>query len=136
MRALIDSIFIFAFVIMLFALKMPSIEDDNYIRHKLFIFTGIFMFDFMLQTVKKLRSKCNIKTETILFNSLKTAMFGIIGYSLYTDLIHMEDTKDYFNLLEYSFSKKIVLVTIMIVAFITLMKVLEIVLLSKYSDCE
>jgi uncharacterized protein with PQ loop repeat len=116
-------------------MKLPDIDNDNYIEHKFYIFLSIFIFDFMLQTIKRVRSKCVVKTEDILFDSLKTAVAGVVGYSIYTDLIHMESTKDYFENLGHSLIKKLAVIALIIVTFIVIVKVTEMVLLSKESDC-
>jgi uncharacterized protein with PQ loop repeat len=135
MRALIDPLFIYIFLITLLYMKLPDIDNDNYIEHKIYIFLSIFVFGFMLQTIKRIRSKCVVKTEDMLFDSFKTAVAGILGYSIYTDLIHMESTKEYFENLGHSVINKIAIVALIIVAFIVLAKVIEMVLLSKESDC-
>lgn len=135
MRALVDPLFIYLYLITLLYMKLPDINNDSYIEHKFYIFLSIFVFDFMLQTIKRVRSKCVVRTEDILFDSFKPAVAGVIGYSIYTDLIHMENTKDYFDQLGQSAVKKIAVIALIIVAFIILVKVVEMVLLSKESDC-
>uniref|UniRef100_A0A6C0EAY1 Uncharacterized protein n=1 Tax=viral metagenome TaxID=1070528 RepID=A0A6C0EAY1_9ZZZZ len=130
-----DPLFIFAFILMLLLFKLPNVEDDNYIRHKLGLFMGIFLFSFALQILKKLRSNCQMRTQKLLYNALKFATAGILGYSIFTDLVHMESTKGFFEDLEFSTKRKVLMISLIVSSFIALVEVTELVLLDDRNNC-
>jgi len=72
------------FIILFF--KIPNIENNNYILHKLIIFALLFMYQFILLILSNIKNNCKINVSDVFKSSLETATIGIIGYSIYTDL--------------------------------------------------
>lgn len=135
MKALVDQLFIYIFIFVLLLLRIPDIGDDQYIRHKIIIFFSLLMFNFSLQLIKKIKSKCIVKTDELLEDSVKMALYGTLGYSIFTDLTLMESTKDYLDCFTNSHSKKSASASLVIVGLITCVKVFEIILGSKERNC-
>ena len=89
MNAFINIFFIFIFIFISLLFKMPNIDNTNYILHKIIIFALLFVYQFLLIIINNIKNQCQINIWTIFHQSLETATIGFIGYSIYTDLQHM-----------------------------------------------
>ena len=90
MNAFINIFFIFIFIFGILLFKIPDIDNNNYIIHKLVIFSLLFIYQFILLILSKIKNKCKIDILNICEYSIETATIGIIGYSIYTDLQFLE----------------------------------------------
>jgi len=131
MKIFIDPLFLYLFVFALLYLKIPNVETDNYITHKILLFLGILIFDFALQLIKRIRSSCIVKTDEVFSESIKTALYGIIGYSLYIDTTIMTSTKDYLMNYNCSYNQKIAIITVFIITIISLAKLMDVIIFPK-----
>ena len=124
MRILLDALFIFIFVVILFYFKLPNIESENYIKHKLLLFSFTLVFYYILSIVRKFgNKKCTIDHYGIIKNSIKIALATIVGYSLYYDFSSMEWSKEYFTFdNEY---KKMGMIGLLIIGLITILQCVE-----------
>ena len=121
MNIFFNVLFIFVFIIGMFYLGLPNITNDHYIQHKLIIFSLLFIFQFMIQLIDKIRLKESLNPQELISESFKTAMVGVIGYSVYIDLNIMKSTKDLLT----GYSSQL-MATISIISLITLVKIAEI----------
>lgn len=133
MNIFTDLLFLFIFIYSMLFFKIPDIETDNYIYHKLIFFVTIFLFTFISQILMKLRNNCKIIASEIFNRSLEVAISGLIGYSLYIDLTIMESTKEYMT----SYSKYILylMIALTIVLFIGIVKIARVVFSYNENDC-
>ena len=67
---------------------MPNIDNTNYLLHKLIIFGLLFLYQYTLLIISKVKSKCKIDFLEVFMYSIETAVVGVIGYSIYNDLQH------------------------------------------------
>jgi hypothetical protein len=86
MNTFINIFFIFIFIFAILLFRVPNIDNNNYIVHKVIIFALLFGYQFILLVASKIKNKCKIEFMELLTRSLETATIGIVGYSLYTDL--------------------------------------------------
>lgn len=131
MRIILDPLFIFIFVFSLLFLKIINVDNDNYIGHKVMIFTAILIFDFGLQIIKRIRSNCIIKANKVMDDSLKVAIIGTLGYSIFQDLLMMERTKESFAYLKDCHNNKSAVISGIIALVILIIKIFEMVFQSK-----
>lgn len=87
MNTLFNIIILFIFVFVLLMLNIPQIEGDQYIKQKLYIFFGVFLFEFIVNLFIAIYKKCIINLKKIAKDSLLTALIATIGYSVYNDLV-------------------------------------------------
>ena len=132
MNIFTDLLFLFIFVYSMLFFKIPDVETDNYIYHKLIFFVTIFLFTFVSQILMKLRNDCTIVAREIFNKSLEVAISGFIGYSLYIDLTIMESTKEY--MVGYSRYILYLMIAITIILFIGIVKIVK--LLFNYNENE
>ncbi|ATZ80500.1 hypothetical protein BMW23_0448 [Bodo saltans virus] len=89
MNAFTDILFLFVLLTVLFYFKLPNINNTNYILHKFIIFVCILAFSYIIELIKAIKTGCKVDPKKILWESLNTALYGVIGYSLYVDLMYM-----------------------------------------------
>lgn len=120
--------FLFLFILIIFFLKFPNINNNQYILHKIILFISIFSFQFMIQIISKIRYKCKIYINDIATDSLLVATAAIIGYSIYNDLV-------YTNVInyDYNYKQKYLIVSLFIIAFIIFVKIFKLILNSPAS---
>ena len=136
MNIFTDALFLFVYILTLLYFKIPNISDNNFLVHKFYIFVGVFGFYYVIQMIKKIKNNCKIDPYLILQQSLNMSLYCVIGYSIYTDLIHMEWSKDY---LEKTYlddlNKRYLIIAITIIIFITLIQLVGMLFKVDRDDC-
>jgi hypothetical protein len=90
MSIIVESIFLFIYLMTLFFFKFPDITNNNYLFHKLIIFITTFIFKFAIELYKKIKENTKVDPMEILNNSVEYSLFNILGYSIYIDLMYMK----------------------------------------------
>lgn len=135
MNILINIFFIFIFLLMSFYFKYPDLSQKNYILHKIIIFGLLFCFQFIITLINKVRKGCKIVVYDLARDSLETALGGVLGYTVFNDMLF---SGKYISESKFeSFSQNIVNlnVTIVVVLFITLIKVVRMLFQNGNTDC-
>lgn len=83
-------LFTFCFILLVLFCKIINIDDKNYILHKLIIFVLLFIYQYVILLISKFKDNCQMIYKEIFKQSMETAIVGIIGYSIYNDLVYME----------------------------------------------
>jgi hypothetical protein len=89
MDLLINILFLFVYLIVLFYFGMPDITNNNYLMHKALLFATISAFNYVFYLIKKMKEGNKINYKKILANSIYYGLFGVVGYSIYIDLMYM-----------------------------------------------
>ena len=127
--------FIFLFLFSMFSFRMPNVENDNYIMHKLVLFIAIFCYQLLLSIVTKIRDKCKIDINQLISESLQMALFCVIGYSIFIDVKYMNSTKVAVGrVMKKNF--RFIYVTFIIVLVVAIIKSAQLMFRNKYHDCE
>lgn len=87
MHIFIHLIILFIFVFALLMLNIPQIEHDNFLQYKLYIFVGIFIFEFLISLFTTIYRKCIVNLSKIAKDSLQSALIATIAYAVYNDLV-------------------------------------------------
>ncbi len=119
---------------MLFYFKLPNIQSDNYIKHKLFLFISITSFTYVMYLIKKIKNGCIINHNTLIKESLIFGFTAVLGYSLYVDLLHMNWSKDY--LIECNTLKQYLYATLFIVSIIVLLQLTNLMFYKQIDICD
>ena len=139
MNIFTDILFLFLFILALFYFRLPNVLNNNYIIHKIYIFIAVFGFYYIMQMIKKVKSRCSIEPYNIVQKSFITALLCVIGYSIYTDLLINESTKDYFediSLPELNINKRLVIITLIVVSFVMIMELGGVLFKTNSDECE
>ena len=131
-----DVLFLFVYLIILFYLNVPSINNTNYALHKLTIFVSIFVFKYALELGKMIfRSHKRIDPFRILEKSFYFAIYGIIGYSLYVDSMYTDISCEKFKVHVDSDIKRYVVAAFIITIFILFIQASGVILgVDRYYD--
>lgn len=97
MNAFTDLLFIFIFLYIMFFFGIPKIANKNYLLDKLVIFAMVFIFNYIIQIIKKIRSGCKIEQDKLIRNSMDVAITAVVGYSIFVDLTIMDWSADAIN---------------------------------------
>lgn len=99
MNILTNTLLVVAFIMALLATKLITISDDKYIVHKLWLFGTVFVWQYIILVLFKVKDSCMINFTEVTRLSAETGAIAIIGYSFYTDLGYnhseMDDTMKY-----------------------------------------
>jgi hypothetical protein len=91
----IAKLLIFFIVIFLALLSGVFGKDhNNIIKNKLYLFTGIMIFQFILNLLAEYKKNdYDMDLNNIIGDSIEVATASVIGYSIYIDLLLMDSTK-------------------------------------------
>lgn len=117
-----ELLLLFFFIYVMLFLKIPNVENDNYIFQELIIFMIIFLFTYVSQIIIMLKYNCRMSHQEIFNKSLQVATAGLIGYVLYIDLTIMDATKE--CMVTYSPYIKYLMITICIIAVIAAVRII------------
>ena len=92
MKLLINVILQFFFIFISFIIGIPGIDNNNnnILINKLILFGGIFIYQLFIESIIKLKSKCEITIKKLIFESYFNSIISIIGYSFYIDIINSD----------------------------------------------
>ena len=124
---------IYVYVVLL--MNFPNIRYDNFIMAKLYVFGSIFLFELIIGIIRKIYNRCTVDLGQICKESLQTALFAAIAYSIYTDLVLMSNS--YVSKYNTETSERLAR-TVLIVIFVMLSYLLDNLFTSrmaKANDC-
>lgn len=134
MNVFINSVLLLLILNILFIFNIPNLTNDNFIYHKLLIFSIISLSQLLLFVISKSTSKC-FNFKNIFEQSISDGLNGIIGYSLYLDLLYMASTSTF--LLDYTSNTlyKNLTISLFIISFIAKIKILRLIFGYNDNDC-
>jgi hypothetical protein len=134
MQILSTTILQFIFIFLSLLIGVPGTDKYNILKNKLILFCGIFIFQIIINSFNKIKSRCNVRIRDIINESFFVSLLSIIGYSIYTDLLTMNNTKILIQpYLENKHMTSLIMSGI-IVAFIFIIKILQIIV-SGREEC-
>ena len=116
---------IFTGIALLFfvALFLENFDDrQNSIVYKLYLFTFIFLLQIVLNVFNNIFNKEKITLNSIMETSINNALLAVIAFDVYNDLIYEGFYKG------YNSYQKIATLVLLILAFITTVKMLQLLL--------
>lgn len=119
LRLIFTGIALFFFV----ALFLENFDDrQNSIVYKLYLFTFIFLLQIVLNVFNNIFNKEKITLNSIMETSINNALLAVIAFDVYNDLIYEGFYKG------YNSYQKIATLVLLILAFITTVKMLQLLL--------
>lgn len=133
MYILVNILFLIIFLFIMFYFNLPDMNNNNYIMHKIALTIGLFIFQFILLLISKIKNKCKIDICEITLDSLQVALSGFVAYTFYTDYIYKNKlvpyahmNKNYHNLI----------VAIIITLSVMFIKIIRMLISTDYLKCE
>ena len=119
LRLIFTGIALFFFV----ALFLENFDDRrNSIVYKLYLFTFIFLLQIVLNVFNNIFNKEKITLNSIMETAINNALLSVIAFDVYNDLIY----EGFYN--GYNSYQKIAALVLLILAFITTVKLLQLLL--------
>ena len=136
MNIFTEALFLLLYIFSLLYFGIINVNSDNYIKHKLLLFICVSIFTYVTLIIKKIKGGCVVTPKELIYESVKSGIIAIIGYSICTDLVHMNWSRSYIeNFVETSQFKQYGLICVVVVSFIVLVKLTTIVFTNQSSDC-
>ena len=127
MQILSTTILQFIFIFLSLLIGVPGSDKYNILKNKLLLFCGIFIFQIIIISLNKVNTRCKVRIKDILNDAFFVSLLSIIGYSIYIDLLTMENTKKFIQPYLENNHMKSLLMSGVIVSFIFLIKLLQII---------
>ena len=134
MNIFTDALFLYVFIFIILYFKVINLESDNYIKHKLYLFLAVTGFIYLVQIIKKIKSRCRVDPKNLAFESIKLGTLATLGYSIYTDLVHMNWSSEYMASIE-EMNKKYLVVALIMITFIVIYQLVEMMFYVPTDEC-
>jgi hypothetical protein len=119
LRLIFTGIALFFFV----SFFLENFDDrQNSIIYKLYLFTFIFLLQVILNVFNNIFNKEKITVNAIMETAINNALLAIIAFDVYNDLVYEGFYKGYNNY------QRICVLVLLILAFITTVKMLQLLL--------
>ncbi len=122
-RLIFIAIFLYIYVITFIDDTKISERNDNNLSDKLYLFLFMFIIQFLSHMFTNLLSGTKIIINSLVDSSINSALLAVIAYDVYYDLRF----KDFFS--NYSPNQKQITLTLLIVAFVTGIKVINLMMI-------
>ena len=128
---ILSTIFLqFIYIYLSIIIGVPGTDEINVLKNKIILFTGIFIFELIINSFNKKRNNDNIFNDSIFFSIL-----SIVGYSFYIDLSIMDNTKQIFEKINSDFNLNAITISLIISILILIFKVLKLLTPSNKKQC-
>ena len=126
MLVLVKLVFMAIVLFMFINLFLSDFEDKkNAISYKIYLFLFVFVLNFMFQIFANLINNKKILMVELIESSINNSLLAVIAYGVYSDLIYDGFFKD------YDHSQKTLVLILLIIGFITTIKILELLISSN-----
>jgi len=126
MLVLAKLVFMAIALFMFINLFLSDFEDKkNAISYKIYLFLFVFVLNFMFQIFANLINNKKILMVELIESSINNSLLAIIAYGVYSDLTYDGFFRDYNN------SQKTMVLILLIIGFITTIKILELLISSN-----
>jgi len=121
----------FIYIYLSIIIGVPGTDNINVLKNKIMLFTGIFIFELIINSFnKKKNNNQNIFNDSIFFSIL-----SIVGYSFYIDLSIMDNTKQIFQKINSDFNLNAITISLIISILILVFKVLKLLTNNNKKQC-
>ena len=119
-------IFMAVVLYMFISLFLDNFEDRHYaISYKIYLFLFVFIINFLFQFFTNLVNSKKIIINEFIEISINNALLAVIAFDVYNDL-----ASNYF-FTQYTHEQKILVMILLIVGFMTTIKILELLISSN-----
>lgn len=126
MLVLARFVFLAIVLYMFISLFMDNFDDrHNAISYKIYLFLFVFIINFMFQVVGNLIGSKKLIINEFIETSINNALLAVIAFDVYNDLVYNKFFKSYNN------QQKILVLVLLIVGFMTTIKILELLISSS-----
>lgn len=116
----------FIYIYLSIIIGVPGTDEINIIKNKIILFTGIFIFELIINSFNNKNNYNNLFNDSVFF-----AILSVVGYSFYIDLSIMNDTKEMFKKINSDFNLNAITISLIISILILIFKVFKVLTPNK-----
>ena len=120
----------FIYIYLSIIIGVPGTDKINLLKNKIILFTGIFIFELIINSFNK-----NYNNNNIFYDSIFFAILSIVGYSFYIDLSIMENTKSLFQKINSDLNLNAITISLIISILILVFKTFKLLTQSSKKEC-
>ena len=121
----------FIYIYLSIIIGVPGTDKINLLKNKIILFTGIFIFELIINSFnKKYNTNNNIFYDSIFF-----AILSIVGFSFYIDLSIMDNTKSIFQKFNSDLNLNAIIISLIISILILVFKVFKLLTPNNKKQC-
>ena len=120
----------FIYIYLSIIIGVPGTDKINLLKNKIILFTGIFIFELIINSFNKSYNNNNIFYDSIFF-----AILSIVGYSFYIDLSIMDNTKLLFQKINSDLNLNAITISLIISILILVFKTFKLLTKSSKKEC-
>jgi len=120
----------FIYIYLSIIIGVPGTDKINLLKNKIILFTGIFIFELIINSFNKSYNNNNIFYDSIFF-----AILSIVGYSFYIDLSIMDNTKSFFQKINSDLNLNAITISLIISILILVFKTFKLLTQSSKKEC-
>ena len=135
MHVLLNTVVLAISLLLIFRIKMIDITTTNFLFHKFAIFGVIYGLQLAFEATSRVVKGCKMIVSKMGDTALKSSLFGIVGYSLYIDIMLMS-VRDTLKGISKVTLTHYAIVTSSIVVMIFLYYVSWMIIKNKGIDCD
>ena len=120
----------FIYIYLSIIIGVPGTDKINLLKNKIILFTGIFIFELIINSFSK-----NYNNNNIFYDSIFFAILSIVGYSFYIDLSIMDNTKSFFQKINSDLNLNAITISLIISILILVFKTFKLLTQSSKKEC-
>ena len=120
----------FIYIYLSIIIGVPGTDKINLLKNKIILFSGIFIFEIIINSFNKNNNNNNIFYDSIFF-----AILSIVGYSFYIDLSIMDNTKSFFQKINSDLNLNAITISLIISILILVFKTFKLLTQSSKKEC-
>lgn len=121
----------FIYIYLSIIIGVPGTDKINLLKNKIILFTGIFVFELVINSFGNKKND----NQNIFYDSIFFSILSIVGYSFYIDLSIMDSTKQLFQKINSDFNLNAITISLIVSILILIFKVLKLLTNTNKKQC-
>jgi hypothetical protein len=121
----------FIYIYLSIIIGVPGTDKINLLKNKIILFTGIFVFELVINSFGNKKND----NQNIFYDSIFFSILSIVGYSFYIDLSIMDSTKQIFQKINSDFNLNAITISLIVSILILIFKVLKLLTNTNKKQC-
>lgn len=121
----------FIYIYLSIIIGVPGSDKINVLKNKIILFTGIFIFELIINSFNKKKNN----NDNVFYDSIFFAILSVVGYSFYIDLSIMDNTKQIFQKINSDFNLNAITISLIISTLILIFKILKLLTPNYKKQC-
>ena len=121
----------FIYIYLSIIIGVPGTDKINLLKNKIILFTGIFVFELVINSFGNKKND----NQNIFYDSIFFSILSIVGYSFYIDLSIMDSTKQIFQKINSDFNLNAITIILIVSILILIFKVLKLLTNTNKKQC-